>query len=132
MCDFLASIEWPASLALKPLPQQALLQLPCSQRNVLRRPEAVAQLLGRIPQLQLEPLPENQLCCGAAGSYQVTQRDNALALRRRKLDQLSPEGPHLLVSNNLGCALHLQQGLQQQGKRVEVIHPIMLLLQALP
>lgn len=131
VCDFLTTIDWPESLALKPLAQQALLHLPCTQRNVLQRPEAVTQLLARIPQLELVPLAENHLCCGSAGSYLLTQADNAAALRKRKLDQL-PDGATLLLSNNLGCALYLQQGLQQRHREVEILHPLLLLARALP
>ncbi len=132
VCDFLSNIEWPETLQFKPLPQKALLHLPCSQRNVLQRPDAVSTLLSRIPQLQYEPLAENHLCCGAAGSYQLTQGHTANALRERKLKLLGDNSPQLLLSNNLGCALHLQSGLQQRGIAVEVLHPLLLLQRALP
>jgi glycolate oxidase iron-sulfur subunit len=132
ICDFLSRIEWPAALQLRPLAQQVLLHLPCSQRNILQRPEAVAQLLARIPQLQCTPLAENHLCCGAAGSYQLTERDNAVALRERKLDHIGGSDIRLLVSNNIGCALHLQQGVRERGMKVELLHPLLLLQRVLP
>ncbi|MEN8169765.1 MAG: (Fe-S)-binding protein [Pseudomonadota bacterium] len=131
ICDFLTNIEWPESVQLKPLPQKALLHLPCNQRNVLQRPDAVTTLLARIPQLQCEPLAENHLCCGSAGSYQLTQRDNAEALRERKLDLIAGTNAQLLLSNNLGCALHLQNGLRQRGMKTKLLHPLLLLQQAL-
>jgi glycolate oxidase iron-sulfur subunit len=131
VCDFLAGIEWPEGLQLKPLAGKALLHLPCSQRNVLQRPDAVAQLLARIPQLQYEPLAENDLCCGAAGSYQLTQPANAEKLRTRKVAQIEQGHAQILVSNNLGCALHLQEGLRQRGMKIELLHPLLLLQRAL-
>ena len=132
VCDFLTDIEWPETVQLTPLPQKALLHLPCTQRNVLQKPDAVARLLSRIPQLECEPLAENHLCCGAAGSYQLTQVSNAEALRERKLDLLGDSNTPLLLSNNLGCALHLQQGMQQRGMHVALLHPLQLLQRALP
>ncbi len=132
ICDFLADSDWPETVQLRPLPQKALLHLPCSQRNVLQKPDAVARLLARIPQLQCESLAENHLCCGAAGSYQLTQAANAGALGKRKLDLIDDSEASLLLSNNLGCALHLQQGLQQRGMKVELLHPLRLLVRALP
>ncbi len=132
VCDFLANQAWPESLPLKALPHKVLLHLPCSQRNVLQRPDAVATLLSRIPQLLVEPLAENHLCCGAAGSYQLTQHDNAEALRARKLNHLDNCDAQLLISNNLGCALHLQGGLRERGIELEVLHPLLLLQRALP
>lgn len=132
VCDFLANIEWPATLQLRPLAKKVLLHLPCSQRNVLQRPDAVATLLARIPQLECIPLAENHLCCGAAGSYQLTERDNADALRERKLRHIGNSDARILLSNNLGCALHLQQGMQQRGMKIELLHPLLLLQRTLP
>lgn len=131
-CDFLANLEWPQELALKPLPQKVLLHLSCTQRNVLQTPGAVTALLSRIPQLVYEELPENDLCCGAAGSYLLTQPEKAAALRRRKLNHLTKGETRLLVSNNIGCATHLEQGLQQRGVAVKLVHPLLLLQRALP
>ncbi len=131
VCDFLAAQEWPATLQLKALPLRARLHQSCSQRNVLQRPDAVAALLARIPQLQCEELAENELCCGAAGSYLLSQRDNANALCERKLDGIEQGSTGLLVSNNLGCALHLRDGLKQRGMAIEVVHPLLLLQRAL-
>lgn len=128
-CDFLGGLSWPT---LHPLPQRVLWHLPCSQRNVLQRPEAIPRLLAHIPRLQLTPLAENDICCGGAGSYPLSQHDNADALRARKLDTLSDSDTSLLVSNNLGCALHLQTGLRERGIVCEVVHPLLLMMRALP
>lgn len=131
VCDFLQQ-HW-ADDSPKPRPQalRAALHLPCSQRNVLRRPDAVQQLLSRIPGLELEPLAGNDQCCGAAGSYMLTQPDNAAALRRIKLDAVQKQQPQLLLSNNIGCAMHLAAGLKEQGIDVEVMHPVVLLARSL-
>lgn len=131
ICDFLQQ-HWPTDApALKARPLQAALHLPCSQRNVLRKADAVEKLLSRIPELQLEPLEENDQCCGAAGSYMLTQPDNAAALRQRKLEAIRKQQPELLLSNNIGCALHLAGGLKNQGIDVEVMHPVVLLAKCL-
>jgi glycolate oxidase iron-sulfur subunit len=131
VCDFLQQ-HWPEEgLQLKPQPLRAALHLPCSQRNVLRRPDAVERLLALIPGLELEPLEGNDECCGAAGSYMLTQPENADALRRRKVAAVIEQRPQLLLSNNIGCALHLAGGLKAQGIDVEVMHPVVLLAKSL-
>lgn len=131
ICDFLQQ-HWPADAPpLKAQPLHAALHLPCSQRNVLRRPDAVERLLARIPELELEPLAGNDQCCGAAGSYMLTQPDTAAALRQPKLEAVRRQQPQLLLSNNIGCALHLAAGLKAQGIEVEVMHPVVLLAQSL-
>jgi glycolate oxidase iron-sulfur subunit len=131
VCDFLQQHWSEEGLQLKPQPLRAALHLPCSQRNMLRRPDAVERLLARIPGLELEPLEGNDECCGAAGSYMLTQPENADALRRRKVAAVERQQPQLLLSNNIGCALHLAGGLKAQGIDVEVMHPVMLLARSL-
>ncbi len=131
VCDFLQQY-WPEEAAtLKVQHLRAALHLPCSQRNVLRRPDAMQQLLSRIPGLELEPLEGNDQCCGAAGSYMLTQPDNAAALRQLKVSAVAQQRPQLLLSNNIGCALHLAGGLKEQGIDIEVMHPVVLLAKSL-
>ena len=53
---------------------------------------------------------EAHLCCGSAGTYSVLQPDIAYALRDRKLENLAPLAPQVIVSANIGCIQHLQSG----------------------
>ncbi len=131
ICDFLLQ-EWPVSEPqLKPQPRSASLHLPCTQRNVLRSPDAAQRLLEKIPQLELRPLTGNEQCCGAAGSYMLTQPELATRLRDQKLEALQDANSELLISNNLGCALHIANGMEKRGMKIEVIHPVLLLAKSL-
>jgi len=131
VCDFLQQ-HWPEEApALKPQPRHAALHLPCTQRNVLRRPGAVEELLQRIPALELVPLAGNDQCCGAAGSYMLTESALAAKLRQPKLNALRSQQPQLLLSNNIGCALHIASGMQAEGIDIEVLHPVLLLARSL-
>ena len=53
---------------------------------------------------------ESHLCCGSAGTYSVLQPKLAYALRDRKLANLAPLEPQVIVSANIGCIQHLQTG----------------------
>lgn len=53
---------------------------------------------------------DGHLCCGSAGTYSITQPKIALALRDRKLKNLSVAQPEAIVSANIGCIQHLQSG----------------------
>ncbi len=53
---------------------------------------------------------ESHLCCGSAGTYSVLQPVLAKQLRDRKLAQLEPLQPQVIVSANIGCIQHLQSG----------------------
>src|SRR3546814_474561 len=69
--------HWPADVALKPLDAKIAVHLPCTQRNVTGDGDAVAVLLRKIPGAQVEPLDLQHNCCGAAGTYFVSQPDMA-------------------------------------------------------
>ncbi len=53
---------------------------------------------------------ESHLCCGSAGTYSVLHPQFAYPLRDRKLANLEPLNPDVIVSANIGCIQHLQSG----------------------
>lgn len=89
--------------------------------------EAPRRLLTRVPNLELVELPESDVCCGSAGSYNLTQPAMARRLRERKVDHILATGADCVVAANPGCALHIQAGLAARGSAVRVVHPVELL-----
>ncbi|NOY63246.1 MAG: (Fe-S)-binding protein [Gammaproteobacteria bacterium] len=126
---FLLSIAWPSDLTLRPLDKQAAVHDPCSMTHVLHQQQAPYRLLEKIPGITLLPLPDNRICCGAAGRYMVTHPEMSNALLADKISRLQQLKPDLLVTSNYGCAMHLRSGLQQAGAEPEIIHPVTLLAQ---
>jgi glycolate oxidase iron-sulfur subunit len=124
---FLADYEWPKEVSLAPLPARIAVHDPCTLNNVLRHGDKPYRLLEKIPAVQLCPLPENDLCCGAAGTYFLTQTEMAEELRTNKLEALKQIVPEVLVTSNIGCALHLVNGIRKIDLNVEVLHPIVLI-----
>lgn len=114
-----------AALKFEPLPARVLLHTPCTLRNVVKAPDAVRQLLARIPALEVEAM--DSACCGAAGSYFLTQPDMADALLEPKLARARASRPDVVVSSNMGCAMHLAAGLRRDGLTARVAHPLELL-----
>jgi glycolate oxidase iron-sulfur subunit len=84
-------------------------------------------LLGQIPGLTLKPLPETDLCCGAAGTYNLTQPEMSERLSRRKLDNILSTGASVVVTANAGCLLQIAQEARHAGHRLDVLHPMDLL-----
>lgn len=124
---FLNEIKWPTSIKLTPLPQRAAVHDPCSLVNVLKGAQHPYQLLTKIPQLEVTPLPGNNRCCGAAGSYMLDHPAMADSLRDDKIAALLELKPDLLVTSNIGCAMHLAAGARRAGLKLEVVHPVALL-----
>jgi glycolate oxidase iron-sulfur subunit len=124
---FIASIPWPENVTLKPLKAHVAVHDPCSLTHVLRQHEQPYALLRKIPDIELVSLPDRARCCGAAGSYMLTHPTRADTLRDEKLANIEQLGTRMLVTSNIGCALHLAAGLREKNLSIEVMHPITLL-----
>jgi glycolate oxidase iron-sulfur subunit len=114
-----------ARLRFEPLPARVLLHTPCTLRNVVKQPDVVRRLLAQIPGLEVEAM--DSACCGAAGSYFLTQPEMADALLEPKLRRARASRPDVVVSSNVGCAMHLAAGLRRDGLTARVAHPLELL-----
>jgi glycolate oxidase iron-sulfur subunit len=89
--------------------------------------EAPRRLLAQIPRLELRDLPETELCCGAAGTYNLTEPEMAGRLSRRKLDNILSTGAQCLITANAGCQLQIAREARSRGEKLWVVHPIDLL-----
>jgi glycolate oxidase iron-sulfur subunit len=68
-------------------------------------------------------LPESDVCCGSAGSYNLTEPEMAARLQRRKIENILKTGAEVVVSTNPGCLLQIQAGLRRAGApHIEVLH----------
>jgi glycolate oxidase iron-sulfur subunit len=132
ICAFLEAGLWPEGLVLRPLSADVMVHEPCSHRNQLGGNSDVYRLLARVPGLRVADLPENALCCGAAGTYLLQHPETAQALLAPKLAYLDRHRPRFLVTTNPGCAMHLAAGLRELGLAVEVCHPVDLIARQLP
>ncbi len=126
LTDFLLGLPAGSLAPLQPLQQRVALHTPCTCHDDRSR-----QLLERIPGIDLIELPENGLCCGAAGTYLLTQPEASTSLGSAKIEHLRTCGAEVLVTSNTGCALQFRQLIQETGLRVEVLHPMQLLLRQL-
>jgi glycolate oxidase iron-sulfur subunit len=125
--QFLADAVWPENIAFHPLPKRVAVHDPCTLINVLRQEDKPYALLTKIPGVEIIPLPENNVCCGAAGAYHLTQAPIAEQLRAPKIDHLKRLAPDILVTSNPGCATFLASGLREAGLAIQVMHPVTLL-----
>jgi glycolate oxidase iron-sulfur subunit len=96
-------------------------------QRVAAQPRA---LLAQVPGLKLIPLPESDICCGAAGTYNLTQPEMASDLAERKLRNIATTGTTTCAAGNVGCAMHIQSQAEARGQKLTVVHPVELLHRA--
>lgn len=84
--------------------------------------EAPRKLLESIPGLEIVEMPESDLCCGSAGSYNLTEPAMARELARRKVDNIVATGADYVVLANPGCEFQIAAELRRRGSKIKVVH----------
>ncbi|HKW34708.1 MAG TPA: (Fe-S)-binding protein [Candidatus Acidoferrum sp.] len=93
--------------------------------------EAPRKLLRGIPNLDFMELPYSEICCGSAGTYNVTQTETSLQLLAEKMRHVQSTGAQTIVTANPGCILQLRAGVAFHKTNQNVLHVIELLDRAL-
>jgi glycolate oxidase iron-sulfur subunit len=93
--------------------------------------EAPRQLLRAIPNLEFVELPYSEICCGSAGSYNITQTQTSLDLLAGKMQHAKSTNAELIVTANPGCLLQLRAGAAMHHTNQKVFHVIELLDRAI-
>ena len=89
--------------------------------------EAPRRLLEIIPGLQLRDLPETEICCGSAGTYNLNQPEMASRLGKRKLENIMATGAQIVLASNAGCLLQIGREIRQHRAPLVAMHPMDLL-----
>ena len=127
--DFILQKMKDSNLKFKPLNKKIFLHKPCSHAQVSTESSTVEQLLNYIPDIELVCFEDKLSCCGAGGINTFTQSDIADQLIENKVLEMKSTTAGHLVSSNIGCALHFQAKLRQEGIPIQTLHPITLLAQ---
>jgi glycolate oxidase iron-sulfur subunit len=107
-----------------PLPVKATYHDACGLCHAQKIRLPPRQLLEMIPGLQLVPLAESEHCCGAAGSYNITQPEMAHDLGIRKARNILATGAQAVFAGNVGCLLQIGRCLRRERPDIWVAHPI--------
>jgi len=103
---------------------------PCHLVHGQRVAAAPRRLLAAIPGLRLIEHENPGACCGAAGTYNLTQPEMSRAVLERKIATLAAADPDLVASGNPGCLMQLRAGLARAGLRARAVHPVEILDEA--
>lgn len=112
---------------LGPVAATVTYQDACHLAHAQRITAPPRRLLSRIPGLNLVEMNESSLCCGSAGTYNVTQPEMAQRLGERKAQNVIATDAEIVATANPGCAMQMAAHLGEQNSPIRVKHVIELL-----
>ena len=85
----------------------------CHAQRITKPPrELIKAVVGK----NFVELPESEVCCGSAGSYNLTEPEMAERLQRRKIENILQTGAQVVVTTNPGCLMQIRSGLEKAGR----------------
>jgi glycolate oxidase iron-sulfur subunit len=93
----------------------------CSMQHGQKIKTLPQRLLRQAGFVVVEP-DESHICCGSAGTYNITQPDIAERLKVRKVGNLERLAPEIIATGNIGCMTQIGS-----GTAVPVVHTVELL-----
>ncbi|HET6377863.1 MAG TPA: glycolate oxidase subunit GlcF [Methylocella sp.] len=117
--EFLAALDLPEPAA----PQRLAVAYhsACSLQHGQKIDSLPRELLRRAG-FEVRSIPENHLCCGSAGTYNVLEPGLADRLRDRKIANIMQTSPDIVAAGNIGCIVQIAS-----GTKVPVLHTVELL-----
>ena len=92
----------------------------CHLANAQRITDPPRTILASIPGVDLVEMDRSDVCCGAGGTYTITEREFSLRVLDSKMRNVGRTNADVLATANPGCVLQLQYGTQRYGPPVEV------------
>lgn len=116
---------------LRPFPKIPPLRVayddPCHLIHAQKIQAQPRQLLEAVTGIELVPLRDASLCCGAAGIYNLVQPELSEDILRDKVQAILDAHPDVVVTGNPGCMMQIANGLRAAGSDIPVKHPLELL-----
>jgi glycolate oxidase iron-sulfur subunit len=100
---------------------------PCHLVHAQRIAGPPMTVLRAIPELELVPLEGSELCCGAAGIYNLIEPHTSNLVLAPKLHNIAATRAELVATGNPGCLMQIGAGMRRAGIRARAVHPVDLL-----
>ena len=92
--------------------------------------DAPRKLLQSIPGVNLVELPDANLCCGSAGTYNLDHPGIAAELGKKKAAIIAATGADMVASGNIGCLSQLKNHLEKIDCRIPILHTVEIMAAA--
>ena len=102
----------------------------CHLANTQRVVEQPRRILRSIPGVEFVELPNASKCCGAGGTYTITERESSLRVLETKMASVRETGADIVATANPGCVMQIQYGARREGLASRVLYVTDLLDEA--
>jgi glycolate oxidase iron-sulfur subunit len=131
LTEWLVSSGFLSTAKLNPSAGRVTYHDACHLAHAQRITQQPRELVKAVAGKNFIDLPEADVCCGSAGTYNLTEPEMAGRLQRRKTDNILKTGADLVITSNPGCMLQIRAGLEKAGSSAQVMHIADYLAQAI-
>lgn len=85
------------------------------------------ELLRSIGNLEIVEVPNGEICCGSAGTYNLEQPQIAAELGTQKAAAIRATQPDAVATGNIGCMTQIEAHLRSGGSSIPVLHTMQVL-----
>jgi L-lactate dehydrogenase complex protein LldE len=85
------------------------------------------ELLHAVRDIELVPLPEEEVCCGFGGAFSVIYPEVSRAMLDAKVRNVLASGAEAVVACDAGCLMNVAGGLRKAGSTVKALHLVDIL-----
>ena len=94
----------------------------CHGARLLGIADRPTRLLAAVRELELIPLPNDDVCCGFGGTFAVKNADTSVAMGLDKVADVAATEADVLTAADTSCLMHIGGLLSRQRSGVRVMH----------
>lgn len=110
------------------LPGRAVYHPSCSLIRKLGVREEPLKLLANVEGLEMQPIKNQETCCGFGGTFSVKMSEISGEMVKEKVRHISDAEPQYLIGADISCLINIGGRLSREGKPVKVMHIVDVLL----
>lgn len=99
----------------------------CHLAHAQRVVDPPRRLLAQVEGVELLEVPDGEICCGSAGTYNIEHPAVASALGAAKASSITSVRPDVVALGNVGCLVQIRAHLEKLGTPIPVLHTVEVL-----
>lgn len=100
---------------------------PCHLKRFQKVFEEPRKILKQIQGIDFLEMKDSDVCCGAAGTFCISQSEISKAISSDKAQNILNTGADIVCTSCAGCKIGLSQGLIEKNSTIPIYHPVEIL-----